>query len=365
MDPVRYTLRFPAPHTHYVQVRAEIPASGRDEIELMMAVWTPGSYLVREYARHVEAVSATGEGGAALPVRKSAKNRWAVSTLGAATIVVTYRVYGREMTVRTNWIEAGFALLNGAPTFLTLADSPPRPHEVTVVRPPAWTASVTALPPMPDVPDGYCAPDYDTLVDSPILVGDPRSYEFDVDGRPHALANQGEAGIFDGARAAGDLAAIVRAHHGFWKSVPYDRYVFLNLVTEAGGGLEHASSTVLMTSRWATRTRKAYLGWLELASHEFFHVWNGKRLRPAALGPFELGLDLDVEQLVEFTANVAVEQERGMKLSTIFHDAEVEFEYRVYMDDIETPDVYILSQSQDFADAVLAQIEAYFEEEGL
>jgi predicted metalloprotease with PDZ domain len=286
MDPIRYTLRFPSPHTHYVEVAAEVPATGAADVELMMAVWTPGSYLIREYARHVERVAATVRDGGPLAVRKTAKNRWTIRTDGAA-IVVTYRVYGREMSVRTNWIEAGFALINGAPTFLTLVESAPRPHEVHIDLPSSWTQSVTALPRLPGQAHSYRAADFDTLVDSPLLLGSPASYDFEVGGRPHRLANEGEAGLFDGGRAAVDLAAIVATHHRFWGVVPYDDYVFINLITEAGGGLEHANSTVLMTSRWATRTRKAYLGWLELASHELFHVWNGKRLRPIELGPFD------------------------------------------------------------------------------
>ena len=138
-----------------------------------------------------------------------------------------------------------------------------------------------------DGPHTYCAPDYDTLVDSPILIGNPELYEFSVDGVPHVLANAGDATFFDSPRAVKDLEAIVRAHKEFWGSFPYQRYVFINLLTEAGGGLEHARSSVLMTSRWTTRTRKAYLGWLELASHELFHAWNVKRLRPIELGPFD------------------------------------------------------------------------------
>jgi predicted metalloprotease with PDZ domain len=201
--------------------------------------------------------------------------------------VVTYRVYSREMSVRTNWVESGFALINGAPTFLTLADSSRRPHEVSLTLPFTWSRSVTSLPALPGAPHRYCAASYDVLVDSPILVGNPAVYEFEIDGRTHRLVNEGEAGVFDGARAAHDLESIAREHHRFWASVPYSSYTCLNLITESGGGLEHADSAVLMTSRWATRTRKAYLGWLELASHELFHVWNGKRLRPSALGPFD------------------------------------------------------------------------------
>jgi predicted metalloprotease with PDZ domain len=287
MDPIRYTLSFVAPHTHYAEVRAEIPTAGRSEVELMMAVWTPGSYLIREYARHVENVAATGADGAALAVTKTAKNRWTVATGGAQIVVVTYRVYGREMSVRTNWIESGFALINGAPTYLTLADSHARLHEVTVTLPGTWTRAMTALPPLPGRPHSFRAASYDMLVDSPILLGSPAVYDFDIDGRKHWLINEGEAGVFDGARAARDFESIVHEHHRFWGTVPYSSYICLNLLTETGGGLEHADSAVLMTSRWATRTRKAYLGWLELASHELFHVWNGKRLRPVALGPFD------------------------------------------------------------------------------
>jgi predicted metalloprotease with PDZ domain len=112
-------------------------------------------------------------------------------------------------------------------------------------------------------------------------------YEFSVDGTPHTLANVGDTAFFDAPRAVQDLAAIARAHKAFWGSFPYERYVFINLITEAGGGLEHARSSVLMTNRWTTRTRKAYLRWLELASHELFHAWNVKRLRPIELGPFD------------------------------------------------------------------------------
>ena len=286
MDPIRYTLSFPAPHTHYVEVRAEVPTSGRDEVALMMAVWTPGSYLIREYERHVEDVAASA-GGAPLAVRKTAKNRWAIATGSAETIAVTYRVYGREMSVRTNWIESGFALINGAPTFLTLADAKARPHEISLTLPSSWSHSFTSLPALPATTDRYCAATYDVLVDSPILVGNPAVYDFQIEGRKHRLVNEGEAGVFDGARAARDFESIAREHHRFWRSIPYETYLCLNLITEAGGGLEHSNSAVLMTNRWATRTRKAYLVWLELASHELFHVWNGKRLRPIELGPFD------------------------------------------------------------------------------
>jgi predicted metalloprotease with PDZ domain len=288
VEPIRYTVSFPAPHTHYLEVSAVVPTGRQPQVELMMAVWTPGSYLVREFSRNVEAVTAAGADGRALNVEKTEKNHWRVATGGAPTVTVKYRVYAREMSVRTNWVEAGFALVNGAPTFMTLADGGARPHEVIFEPARGWQRSMTGLAEIPGGLHRYRAPDFDTLVDSPVVLGNPAVYEFDIDGKKHYLVNEGEAGVFDGARAARDLETMVREHRRVWGPLPYDKYVFLNLLTtEVGNGLEHKNSTVLTFSRWATRSRGAYLGWLGLASHEFFHTWNVKRLRPVELGPFD------------------------------------------------------------------------------
>ena len=298
-EPVSYTLRFPAPHTHYVGVEASVPTGGRAQIELMMAVWTPGSYLVREFARHVEAVTARTPAGAPLVVAKSGKNRWLVSTGGGDRVVVSYVVYGREMSVRTNWIDADFAMLNGAPTFLTLADDDVvRPHDVTLELPAGWRRSVTSLAPRTDRgPHAYRAADFDTLVDSPIVAGTPALYEFVVDDTPHVLVNTGESGVWDGPRSAQDVEEITREISRMWGVTPYSRYLFLNMITEAGGGLEHRNSALLMSSRWATSSRRSYLRWLGLVSHELFHAWNVKRLRPVELGPFDYEHEVHTESL--------------------------------------------------------------------
>jgi predicted metalloprotease with PDZ domain len=286
-EPIAYTLRFPAPETHYVEVEASVPAA-QPSVELMMAVWTPGSYLVREYERHVEQVEARGPDGAALAVTKTRKNRWRVEAKGAARVTVTYNVYGREMSVRTNWVEAKFALLNGAPTYLTLVEpGVARPHDVRLVLPATWKTTVTSLDPVAGDAHHYRAASYDELVDSPILAGNPTVHRFDVGGKPHVLANEGEAGVFDGTRAAADLTRLVAEAERFWGGLPYPRYAFINILSEASGGLEHKASTVLMASRWATSTRRTYRNWLGLAAHEHFHAWNVKRLRPVALGPFD------------------------------------------------------------------------------
>ena len=155
--PIQYTLRFPAPTTHYVEVEATVPTAGRADIELYMAVWTPGSYLVREYERNVEAVTAAA-GTRSLTVEKTKKNHWKITTGGAASVTVRYKVYSREMTVRNNWIEAGFAMINGAPTFLTLVEPRiARPHEVRVELPGSWKGVQTPLIPVANTPNAFRA----------------------------------------------------------------------------------------------------------------------------------------------------------------------------------------------------------------
>ena len=206
---IRYTVSFPAPQTHYMEVTATVPTGGRRDIELMMAVWTPGSYLVREYQRNVESVTASAS-GRSLAVEKSAKNRWRVATGGAATVTVSYRLFAHEQSVRTNWVDADYALINGAPTFMTLTDGVVRPHEVVLNMPATWRTSMSGLRASAGGAHRYVAPDFDTLVDSPILAGNAAIYEFAVDGKPHYLVNQGEGGVFDGARATKDVEALVQ-----------------------------------------------------------------------------------------------------------------------------------------------------------
>ena len=286
LDPIRYTLRFPAPHTHYVEVEAAIPTAGRGEVEVYMATWTPGSYLIREYERHVEAVTATA-GPRAANVTKSTKNRWKITTGGAANVTLRYKVYSREMTVRNNWVESAFAMLNGAPTFITLVERAARPHEIRIELPAAWKKVETALEPVAGSATTFRAPDFDTVIDSPIIIGNPVTREFTVDGKRHTVVFEGDTALIDADRVAADVQKIVNQGKAVMGSLPYPHYKFMTMVTEASGALEHKNSYLGMTNRFATRTRGAYLSFLGTLAHEYFHAWNVKRLRPVELGPFD------------------------------------------------------------------------------
>jgi len=192
------------------------------------------------------------------------------------------------MSVRTNWVEKDFAFLTGAATFLTCSEMMGNPHIVRLDALPHWPNVATSLPTSnPRDPWTRVAENFDQLVDSPILLGSIDIKSFQVGDATHHLATLGGEAFWDTATAAKDVAKIVETEQSFWKEIPYKEYWFLNLATEAGGGLEHDNSCVLMTSRWAQRQKSKYTDWLGLVSHEFFHAWNVRRLRPKVLKEYD------------------------------------------------------------------------------
>lgn len=286
-EPIRYTVRLADAKAHYADVEAVIPAAGQPSVEIFLPTWTPGSYLIREFAKQLEQLTAAAEDGTALTATKTAKNRWSIATAGHARIRVRYRLYAREAAIRNNWVEADFAFLNGASTFVTTVDPVQRPAEVSIVLPAGWRGVYTPLDATSD-PTRFTAPDYDTLVDSPILAGSPQVDKFEVAGATHYLVTLGGTGVWDNARAAQGAAKLIDAQRTFWGSLPFQKpfYIF-NLLTGVRSGIEHRHSFVMSAERWYTRTPNGLNAWLSLVSHEYFHAWNGKRLRPAVLGPFD------------------------------------------------------------------------------
>ncbi len=223
-EPIVYTLRFSEAQNHYVDIEARFPGSDRPETELMMAVWTPGSYLVREYARHIESMDAVDENQTALPLVKTRKNRWVIKSPKNQPFVVRYRLYCRELSVRTNWVGHEYAMLNGAPTFVTLANGQSIAHHVKLELPDHWRQSVTSLARLDDgTPHHYLADNYDQLVDSPIVCGNPDIYRFRIGDREHLLVNHGGGDVWDGAKSAEDVAKIVREHHIMLGVVTYNK----------------------------------------------------------------------------------------------------------------------------------------------
>ena len=282
---INYQVDLESCANRYIHVTLEFEAED-DETELMMAVWTPGSYLVREYARHIDSMEVTDQNGDPLAYRKTRKNRWTIETEDADFVKVSYRLYCNEESVRTNFVNHEYAVLNGAPTFITIPDRLDQEHIVELKMPPKWKRSATSIT-EGESPHVYVAENFDELVDSPIVAGNLQVYPFDVGGVPHQLVNVGEQGMWDGTKAASDLKRVVAAHHKIWGNVPYDRYLFLNVLSGGGGGLEHDNSTLVLSSRWSFRDKNRYAAWLSLCSHEFYHTWNVRRLRPKPLMKYD------------------------------------------------------------------------------
>lgn len=278
---VHYTVDLSDAKNHYLTIVVDVPVKA-ETTEMMMATWTPGSYLIREYARNIDSIEVTS-GGKKLEFEKSRKNRWLVQTEGIKSFQFKYRLYCNEMSVRTNWVGKQYAMINGAPAFVTVVDRLVQKHTVQLKLPKGWKRSATSLRTIGDEPHSFVAENFDELVDSPIVAGNIQVYPFNAGGIEHQLVNIGESGYWDGTKAATDLKRVVESHQEMWGVVPYDRYLFLNMIAETGGGLEHNNSTLIMTSRWSFREKSRYTSWLSLASHEFFHTWNVRRLRPQPL----------------------------------------------------------------------------------
>ncbi len=297
-EQVKYKLTFPKHENHYVQVEASFRDCGPQQ-QVFMPVWTPGSYLIREYARHVDSVEASDAKGTKLAIKKVNKNRWQVdNSEKQSSFTVRYRIYCNELSVRTNFVDSQFALLNGAAVFLTRNESLEQEHVVAIELPSQWKQAVTALERRVELgANVFVARNFDELVDSPIVAGNPNLHPFTVGGIEHFLVNLGDASLWDGDTAAADVAKIVAEHQKMWGRSPYKRYLFLNVIAESGGGLEHDNSTVLLTSRWSFRSPNRYNSWLGLVSHEFFHTWNVRRLRPKVLANYDYEVENYFEEL--------------------------------------------------------------------
>ena len=279
---MRYRLSLPEPHTHLFHVEATLERPGRAP-ELAFPVWTPGSYLVREFARHVEGLVAEDGRGGPLAVERIDKHRLRVVAGDAERVVLRYRVYANELTVRTCHLDGTHGYLNGAALFPYAPGREREPHVLEIAAPAGWSVA-TALD---GGPTKFTARDYDELADSPVEIGTHRTIAFTALGKPHAIAVWGRGAPSDG-QLARDVARIVETLGTLMGGLPYERYLFiLHLSEKRRGGLEHARSATLNVARSGFFPRDVYEETLGLFAHEFFHLWNVKRLRPAALLPYD------------------------------------------------------------------------------
>jgi predicted metalloprotease with PDZ domain len=296
------------PHTHLFDIEMHVKRAPSVQVpatdKIMMPVWTPGSYLVREFERHVQDFNVVGADGLPLKWEKLDKDTWQITTAGAKEWKATYRVYANELSVRTSELNSDHAFWNNANLLMYLDGFLKTPATLRVLAPQSWRVA-TGLPAVPGARNTFRAEDFDILYDSPVEASNFKTIAFTVKGVAHRIVIDGE-GNYDADRMRQDVQQIVSTEIELMGGeVPYKDYTFiLHLRSNVGGGLEHLNSSALAYPRFGFKVNRGdrltsaapasnaeperdYRGFLSVVAHEFFHLWNVKRIRPDALGPFD------------------------------------------------------------------------------
>lgn len=296
-----YRVEIADAQAHLFRVTLTLPAPAEQQV-LSLPVWIPGSYMVREFSRHLQGLSAR-QGARELPLRQLRKNAWQVDCQGRAALVLSYQVYAFDPSVRAAFLDAQRGFFNATSLCLRAHGREQEPHAIELGPLPAGWQVATAM--NPAEPGRYVAADYDELLDHPFELGAFWRGEFMAGGVPHELVVAGALPVFDGERLLADTQRLCEAQIAFWHgrrnghaavggTPPFTRYVFLlNAVDEGYGGLEHRASTALISARrdlpvlGQRESSEGYVRLLGLISHEYFHTWNVKRLRPAEFAQFD------------------------------------------------------------------------------
>ncbi|MGF1588833.1 MAG: M61 family metallopeptidase [Pleurocapsa sp.] len=282
-----YQVAMSQPASHLFEVTLQVNNWQSATLDLKMPVWTPGSYLIREYARHLQDFSAQDHQGKSLPSKKLGKNYWQVATAGVAQIKVSYRIYANDLTVRTNHLDTTHGYFNGAALFFFIPGLEQQPIKLEVILPQSDWQVTTALPKVEGEVNTFLASDFDTLVDTPVEVGTQQVYDFEVLDKPHALViwSKGNA---KPEQIIADTTKVIKVEAEMFGGLPYERYLFLLHLSGSGyGGLEHKNCCTLNYPRFGFGDREKYERFIQLVAHEFFHLWNVKRIRPKALETFD------------------------------------------------------------------------------
>jgi predicted metalloprotease with PDZ domain len=281
--PLRYRVDIPDPRSHEFHVTLDIPAlPGREHLDLVFPAWAPGSYMVRDFSRHIFGLTVTSQ-GRAVDCQRLDKLSWRVESQGRP-LQVSYRVFAFETSVRTSFLDQDRGFMLGTSLYFLVKGEEQRPCVLDVEPPAGWRAYSG----LPSPRRGrFRARDFDQLVDEPVELGTPRFLSFSTRATRFEITLAGPSNV-DDKRLVHDLRAIVEATADLFGGFPFDRYVFMiHALPERGGGLEHACSTTLDIAGMAFEDERGYQRFNELAAHEFFHAWNVKRIADQVLGPFD------------------------------------------------------------------------------
>ncbi|MEW5848513.1 MAG: PDZ domain-containing protein [Myxococcota bacterium] len=280
--PLAYSVHVPDPNSHLFHVTLLLK-DAPSVVRLNFPRWTPGSYLLREHGRHVEGLQATRAGGN-VTATKVSPHQWELRSDANGDLTVSYRVYAHELTVRTAHLDNTHGFFNGVSLFMVPEGAEARRCTLSIHPPAGWKVATT----LPSTSENqFEAEDFHHLVDCPVEMGTHRTLSFSVRGIPHELVlwNRGNE---DEQKLVADLPKLVEQNAQVFGGLPYQRYLFITHLTDSGrGGLEHRDSTALLYPRFAFRPEKEYESFLTLVTHEHFHLWNVKRIKPKAFSPYD------------------------------------------------------------------------------
>ena len=282
---VNYKLSMPKPQNHYFHVEMELKDFNEKEIDISLPVWAPGSYLVREFSKNINTVKAFDENGNPLEIKKKRKNSWTINKAKHKKVIVKYEVYAFELSVRTSFLDLTHGYVSGSGVFMFVENHLDASGLLSVIPYESFSTISTALPKGKDQ-FTFSYLDYDHLVDCPIEIGNQLVFDFDAAGVNHTVAIYGDGNyLIDELRT--DMSKIIEEETKVFGQNPNKEYLFIiHNVVNGQGGLEHKNSTTLSVNRW-TYSGANYIKFLSLVAHEYFHLWNVKRIRPIELGPFD------------------------------------------------------------------------------
>lgn len=275
------------PGTHYLHVEMSCTDQKADFIDFKMPVWTPGYYKVQTLAKNVVNFKAENGQGSSLSYTKTLKNTWRVSCKNQKTVIISYDVYANNLFVAESYVDESQAFISPTGVFMFPAGQIKQPSVVSLKPYGEWKSISTGLDPVQGKPNTFYAENFDVLFDCPILMGNHQIIDFKVKGIPHSLAVS-QKDTLDKTRFIDDLTKVVEAAATLMGDIPYKQYSFIT-IGSFGGGLEHSNSCVLSCTNPVADTSnlERYKGWLNFVTHEYFHLYNVKSIRPIALGPFD------------------------------------------------------------------------------
>lgn len=279
---LKYTLHLDDPSSHYVGVDIHIPEAPAEQFELKLPTWLPGAYMLNEFSANIEQFSATN--GCDKPVNweKTDKLTWRVCATPGQPVNIHYKAWSFLLADDATYLSVDYAIVNPGSICLAVIPMMELPCECDVILPENWERISTGMPARDDSNRHFHAADYHQLMDCPMMIGNHFLHTFEVNGIPHDVAIEGK-GNLDFDQFLKDLENITISEIEMMQHVPYDRYVYLFLISDKYAGLEHCNSTLIFEPHFSFKPKKTYIETISIFSHELFHAWNVKALKPSEL----------------------------------------------------------------------------------